>query len=143
MLRVFSREVLAAEQTTKIVVLGDTLIENKGTAAVDRFPEQLELALRAKGRSVAVVNAGLVTDTAARALRRLDRVITDETDAVILDGGNDMLWGISPDGVREALGAIIQNLRARGIAVLLLRPFELNPNSATITKMPSLPCSPV
>ncbi|MDF0517498.1 GDSL-type esterase/lipase family protein [Bradyrhizobium yuanmingense] len=110
----------AEERTIKIVVLGDTLIENKGVPAFHRFPEQLELALRAKGQSVAVVNAGLVTDTAARSLRRFDRVVTDDTDAVILVlGGNDMLWGIDANVVRGALAEILGKLEARRIAVLL------------------------
>ncbi|WP_245454595.1 GDSL-type esterase/lipase family protein [Bradyrhizobium sp. RP6] len=110
----------AQERTIKIIVLGDTLIENKGVPAFQRFPEQLEMALRAKGQSVAVVNAGLVTDTAARSLRRLDRVVTNDTDAVILVlGGNDMLWGIDPNVVRGALAEILSKLEARGIAVLL------------------------
>jgi acyl-CoA thioesterase I len=65
-------------------VFGDTLIENKGVPADYRFPEKLEFALRARGQSAVVINAGLVTDTAARGLARLARVITDDTDAVIV-----------------------------------------------------------
>jgi acyl-CoA thioesterase-1 len=50
----------------------------------------------------------------------LDRVITDDTDAVILVfGGNDMLWGIDPNVVRAALAEILRKLEARRIAVLL------------------------
>jgi hypothetical protein len=50
-------------------VLGDTLIENKGVPADYRFPAKLEFALRAKGHSVAVVNAGLVTDSCKRSCK--------------------------------------------------------------------------
>ena len=85
-----------------------------------RFSDRLEFALKAKGQSVTVVNASMGTDTAERGLRRLDRVVTDDTDAVFWNSAPiDMLYGVEATITRTSLAAILQNLRARRIAVLL------------------------
>ncbi|WP_158670232.1 GDSL-type esterase/lipase family protein [Bradyrhizobium guangdongense] len=112
--------VRAEERVIKITVLGDSLIENKGVPVAHRFPDKLEFALKARGQSVAVTNAGWAGDTAAKGLARLDRVITDQPDAVIVVlGANDMVWGIDPNATRAALAEILRKLEARRIAVLL------------------------
>ncbi|MBR0824240.1 lysophospholipase [Bradyrhizobium manausense] len=112
--------VRADDRVIKIVVLGDSLTAGSAIPAGYRFTDQLEFALRAKGQLVAVINAGVGGDTAAKGLARLDRSITDDTDAVILElGGNDMRRGYEPDVTRTALAAILQKLRSRHIPVLL------------------------
>ncbi|MCS3764974.1 GDSL-type esterase/lipase family protein [Bradyrhizobium centrosematis] len=104
----------------KITVLGDSLIENKGIPVAHRFPDKLEFALKARGQSVAVAGAGWAGDTAAKGLARLDRVIGNDPDAVIVVlGGNDMAWGIDANDTRAALAEILRKLEARRIAVLL------------------------
>ena len=62
------------EQLIKIVVLGDSLTAGSGISTGYRFTDQLEFALRAKGHSVAVVNAGVGGDTAARGLARFEPI---------------------------------------------------------------------
>jgi acyl-CoA thioesterase I len=110
----------AEESTVRIVVLGDSLTAGYGILGVDAFPAKLERALRARGLSVTVANAGVSGDTAAMGLARLDRSIRDDTDAVILElGANDMLRGFEPSVTRAALGAILRKLEARRVAVLL------------------------
>ncbi len=53
-------------------------------------------------------------------LARLNRSIPDNTDAVILElGANDMLRGYEPSLTRGSLVAILQNLQARRVDVLL------------------------
>jgi acyl-CoA thioesterase-1 len=110
----------AEESTVRIVVLGDSLTAGYGILGVDAFPAKLERALRARGLSVTVANAGVSGDTAAMGLARLDRSIRDDTDAVILElGANDMLRGFEPSVTRAALGAILRKLEARRVVVLL------------------------
>jgi len=114
-----SHKVGADDRVVKIVMIGDSLTEGK-VPEIDRIPNQLEFALKAKGQSVAVVNAGVGGDSAARGLARLNRVITDDTDAVILElGWWDMVRGLDPNVTRTALAAILSNLEARRIVVLL------------------------
>jgi acyl-CoA thioesterase-1 len=110
----------AEERPIRIVVLGDSLTAGYGLRAADAFPAKLERALKSRGQSVAIANAGVSGDTAAMGLARLNRSITDDTNAVILElGANDMLRGFEPNVTRAALAAILRNLEARRVVVLL------------------------
>jgi acyl-CoA thioesterase-1 len=111
----------AAEQRpVNVVVLGDSLSAGLGLPAAAAFPERLQSALMAKGVAAAIVNAGVSGDTASGGLGRLDWSVPAGTDAVILElGANDALRGIDPKLTAVALGAILDKLDARHIAVLL------------------------
>ncbi|MGV7217930.1 arylesterase [Bradyrhizobium sp. UFLA05-112] len=110
----------AEEKAVRIVVLGDSLTAGYGVSAIDAFPAKLELALRGRGQTVDVINAGVSGDTAARGLARLSRSIPDGTDAVILElGANDMLRGFDPTATRAVLATILRTLEVRRIVVLL------------------------
>jgi acyl-CoA thioesterase-1 len=110
----------AAERPVRMVVLGDSLSAGFGLAAPDALPAKLERALKAKGLSVAIENAGVSGDTAAGGLARIDWSVPDGTDAVILElGANDALRGADPKATRASLDAIIRKLKERKIAVLL------------------------
>ena len=110
----------AAERPVKIVALGDSLSAGLGVGAEEAFPAKLERALRAKGHSVEVINAGVSGDTAAGGLARLDWSVPDGTEAVILElGANDALRGFDPTGTRGAIDQILRRLKARGVPVLL------------------------
>jgi acyl-CoA thioesterase I len=112
--------VSAEERVIKIVVFGDVLTSGYYLPVGRRFPDRLEFALKARGRSVTVVGASNSSDTAARGLARLNRSVSEDTDAVILEfGAIDMLYGVEPTITRTSLAAILQNLKARRIAVLL------------------------
>jgi acyl-CoA thioesterase-1 len=104
----------------RIVALGDSLTAGLGLPANATFPAKLETALKAKGLSVEIVNAGVSGDTASRGLARLDWSVPEGTDAVIVElGSNDMLMGVDPKVTRKALTEIVRLLTDRGIAVLL------------------------
>src|SRR5262245_12367884 len=124
--------VAAAERPARIVVLGDSLSAGFGLAAQDALPVKLERALKAKGFSVQIENAGVSGDTAAGGLARLDWSVPDGTDAVILElGANDALRGGDPKTTRASLDAIIRKLKDRKIAVLLagmLAPRNFGPD---------------
>jgi acyl-CoA thioesterase-1 len=115
-----SQNARAEDKAVRIVVLGDSHTAGSGIPTGYRFSDQLEFALRAKGKSVVVINAGVVHDTAANGLARLDRAVPGETQVVILQlGGTDMQRGTDPNVTRDALAAILRNLQARRIATLL------------------------
>jgi acyl-CoA thioesterase-1 len=110
----------AAERTIKVVALGDSLTAGFGLRGSAAFPVQLEQALKAKGLSVEVANAGVSGDTSTGGLARVDWSVPDGTDAVILElGANDMLRGVDPKVTREALTEIVRRLKDRHIEVLL------------------------
>ncbi|MSP51763.1 MAG: arylesterase [Alphaproteobacteria bacterium] len=103
-----------------IVVFGDSLTAGYGLAPGDSFPVQLERSLKARGVAAKVVNAGVSGDTTAGGRTRLDWVLTDAPDLVIVElGGNDALRGVDPGVTRDNLDAILAKLTARGIKTLL------------------------
>jgi acyl-CoA thioesterase-1 len=110
----------ALARTLRIVAFGDSLSAGFQLPANASFPAQLEAALRAKGRDVTVVNAGVSGDTASDGLARLDWSVPQGADLVIVEfGANDMLRGLDPAITRRALDSIITRLQARGASVLL------------------------
>jgi acyl-CoA thioesterase I len=124
----------AADRPAKIVVLGDSLTAGFGLPTGAAFPARLEQALKANGVAVEVRNAGVSGDTASGGLARLDWSVPEGTDAVIVElGANDALRGVDPKLTRSALDAILRQLKARGLAVLLAgmrAPRNLGPDYA-------------
>ena len=110
----------APSWAVRIIALGDSLTAGLGLPANATFPARLETALKAKGLSVEIINAGVSGDTASRGLARLDWSVPEGTDGVIVElGANDMLMGVDPKVTRNALTNIVRRLTGRGIAVLL------------------------
>jgi acyl-CoA thioesterase I len=110
----------AEPRAAVIVALGDSLTAGLGLPQDQAFPARLEAALKARGHDVRVVNAGVSGDTASAALRRLDWALPEDASAVIVElGGNDALQGLPPAGTKQALAAILEKLKARGLPVLL------------------------
>lgn len=104
----------------KIVAFGDSLTAGYMLQPSEAFPVQLEAALRAKGHSVEIVNAGVSGDTTSGGRERLDWSIPEGTEAVIVElGANDALRGIDPKEARASLDAIMSKLKARNMSVLL------------------------
>ncbi|MBL8906137.1 MAG: arylesterase [Rhizobiales bacterium] len=124
----------AAQETITILAFGDSLTAGLGVDPQSAFPAKLEEALRSRGHDVRVINAGVSGDTTAAGRDRLDWVLTDDIDAVIVElGANDALRGIAPAETRAALTAILETLKQRNLPVLLagmLAPRNLGPDYA-------------
>jgi acyl-CoA thioesterase-1 len=110
----------AKEGRPVIVAFGDSLVAGLGLPESESFPAKLEAALKARGKEVSVVNAGVSGDTTAAALKRLDWALADGADAIIVElGGNDALQGIPPEGTKANLAKIIETAKGKGLPVLL------------------------
>jgi len=110
----------AAERPLKLVALGDSLTAGYGLPASAAFPAKLQKALRDKGVTVEISNAGVSGDTTSGGLARLDWSLPKDVDGVILElGANDALRGIDPQVARQSLEEILKRLKARNIPVLL------------------------
>jgi len=106
---------------TRIVVLGDSLAAGLGLAAADAFPAVVEHSLRAEGHDVEVVNAGVSGDTSAGGLARLDWVLQQPTDILVVElGGNDGLRGQDLENTEANLREIVRRGVAAGARVVLL-----------------------
>ncbi len=105
----------------RIVALGDSLMAGYGLAPGEALPDVLQRLLKPQSQDVEIQNAGVSGDTTAGGLARLDWAVPDDTDAVILElGANDMLSGLPVARAQANLDAIIQQLKARKIPVLLI-----------------------
>ncbi len=121
-----ARASAAAAQRT-ILAFGDSLTAGYQLRPGEGFAPQLEAALRAAGRNVRVVDAGVSGDTTAQGRARLNWVSAGlkakgmaRPDLVILElGANDMLRGQPPATARANLDAMIVAFRGQGSQVLL------------------------
>jgi acyl-CoA thioesterase I len=105
----------------KLVVLGDSLSAGYELPPDAAYPSQLEAALKGKGLSVVVENAGVSGDTSSGGLDRLDWSVADGTSGVIVAlGANDALRGIDPAITRQNIETMITKLKTRKIAVFLI-----------------------
>lgn len=111
----------ARAQEVRLLAFGDSLTAGYGLAQDEGFVPQLEAWLRAHGAQVRVINAGLSGDTTAGGRARLAWSLDGEVDAVLLAlGGNDLLRGVAPEETRANLAAMIDEITARGLPVLLV-----------------------
>ena len=106
-----------------VVVFGDSLYSGYRLAPTEGLAPQLQAALKAGGIIARVHNAGVSGDTTAAGKTRLAFVLDNldrKPDLVVLGlGGNDMLRGTKPQETRSNLAAMLDELKQRGIPVVL------------------------
>lgn len=104
----------------RLMMLGDSITAGYGLARGEALPARLEAALRAKGRAVRVIDAGVSGDTTAGGRARLDWALAENPHAVIVAlGGNDGLRALEPRSSRANLAAILDALAARRLPTML------------------------
>ena len=122
-----ANSVIAAQPQLKserlVLALGDSLYAGYGLEQRQSFPAMLEQELEERGIAAKVVNAGVSGDTSAGGLRRLAFTLDGlerKPDLVLVGlGANDVLRGLDPAETRRNLTAILDELKRRGIPVML------------------------
>jgi acyl-CoA thioesterase-1 len=110
-----------AAKPPRVVFLGDSLTAGLGVDAGQAFPAVVGELLKQQGRPVEVVNAGVSGDTTAGGLRRLDWLLKQKPDVVVVGlGGNDGLRGLDVKASEENLRQIVRRSKDAGASVLLL-----------------------
>lgn len=128
---------LAQAQTApvKLAILGDSLTAGFGVKPDQAFPVRLEAALKAQGRNVTVLNHGVSGDTVAGGLARIDWMMGDKPDIVLVElGANDALRGSDPAQAERNLDELVAKLKAAKVAVWLagmLAPRNFGPEYVT------------
>jgi acyl-CoA thioesterase-1 len=106
-----------AVQTTAprvILVLGDSITAGYGLEPDESFPALLQKKVDAQGWSFRVINAGQTGDTSASGLARLDWLLKNRVDVLVLElGGNDGLRGLPVETTRKNLQAIIDRTKQK------------------------------
>jgi acyl-CoA thioesterase I len=111
-----------------VIFLGDSLTAGLGLAEDQAYPARVAARLSAQGTPVRVINAGVSGDTTAGGLARLDWLLGQHPDVVVLGlGANDGLRGLPLAATEKNLREIIRRSRAAGARVLLLG-MQIPPN---------------
>lgn len=105
---------LGAAEVRTLVFLGDSLTAGYGVDPDEAYPALVQRKIDEAGKQWKVVNAGLSGDTTAGGLRRLDWILRQPVDLMVIElGGNDGLRGIPPATTRSNLEAMIQRIHER------------------------------
>lgn len=121
----------AATRASKtILVLGDSLAAGLGLDPDQAFPALLQERIDAAGLDCKVVNAGVSGDTTAGGLRRLNWLLRQKVEILIVElGGNDGLRGIQPESTQANLQAMIDQARKKYPDIrIILAGMRLPPN---------------
>ena len=124
----------AQTEPVKLAILGDSLAAGYGLAPAQAFPARLQAALKEKGRNVTDINHGVSGDTTAGGVERLDWMLGDKPDIVLVElGGNDALRALDPAATERNLDTIVKKLKEAGVTVWLagmLAPRNFGPEYA-------------
>lgn len=99
-----------------VVALGDSLTYGYGASQETSYPTVL-----AELTKWTVINAGVNGDTSADVLARVEDIVKQTPDLVLLGvGGNDVLQRIPPDTTRANIDATVDRLKSANIDVVLI-----------------------
>lgn len=106
----------AAENGTlkNVLILGDSLAAGYGIQREEAFPALLQKKIEAAKLPYHIVNGGVSGDTTAGGLRRIDWMLKQPVDVLIVElGGNDGLRGIPPAETKKNLQGIIDKAKQK------------------------------
>lgn len=104
-----------------VIFLGDSLTAGLGLPEEQAYPAVLDRRLDAQGTPVRVLNAGVSGDTTAGGLSRLDWLLKQKPDVLVVGlGANDGLRGLELAETEKNLREIVRRAKASGARVLLL-----------------------
>ncbi|AGF76937.1 lysophospholipase L1-like esterase [Desulfocapsa sulfexigens DSM 10523] len=103
-----------------IIAVGDSLTAGLGVMEEDAWPAIMEKKLHRGGYHWQVINAGISGETSSGALSRMQWIVAQKPEIVILEtGANDGFRGIPPVVVRQNISKAVQILQEADITVLL------------------------
>ncbi|MGQ0764427.1 MAG: arylesterase [Gemmatimonadota bacterium] len=124
-----------ADGRSNVLIIGTSLTAGYGLDNPDdSYPAVMQRIADSAGFSIRVTNAGLSGETSAGALRRLEWVLREPVDFVIVEtGANDGLRGLDVDTTRANLRTIVRRIRAaHPSAKVALVQMEAPPNLGPI-----------
>ena len=103
-----------------IIALGDSLTAGLGVAEKEAYPAVLEKKLQLNGYNWQVINGGISGETSSGALTRIDWIIAQQPDIVILEtGANDGMRGIPIRVIKDNIRQAVMLLKEAGVEVVL------------------------
>jgi len=102
-----------AGDSLRLVFLGDSLTSGYTLDADLSYPSLIQQRINEAGLPFTVLNSGVSADTTAGGLSRLDWLLRQKMDVLVVAlGANDGLRGFDPAIPEKNLTAIIENTRA-------------------------------
>jgi len=103
----------STEEEGVVLFIGTSLTAGLGLPEEQAFPSVIQEMIDEADLPYRVVNAGVSGETSAGALRRIDWLLQQPFDVVVLEtGANDMLRGTDPAYAAENIQTIIDRIRA-------------------------------
>src|SRR5258706_59750 len=121
----------AAPAPAKIILfLGDSITAGYGLEESQAYPALIQAKIDAKRWNFKVVNAGQSGDTSAGGLARLNWLLKNRIDVLILElGGNDGLRGLPVEATKKNLQAIVEQTKKKyPEAKIILAGMKVPPN---------------
>lgn len=114
----------------RVLFVGTSLTAGLGLDPSEAYPAIIAEKIDSAGLPFAVVNAGVSGETSSGALRRIDWLLREPVDVVVLEtGANDGLRAVPVATLRANIEAIVDRVRrARPEARVLLVQMEALPN---------------
>jgi acyl-CoA thioesterase-1 len=120
----------ATPQSGVVLFLGDSITAGNGLDLSQAFPALIQQKIDAKGWRFKAVNAGQSGDTSAGALDRLNWLLKNPVEVLVLElGGNDGLRGLPVETTRKNLQLIIDRTKEKyPTAKIVIAGMKVPPN---------------
>ena len=120
----------ASPDSPAIVFLGTSLTAGLGLDLDQAYPAVIQRKVDSLGLNYRVVNAGVSGESSAGALQRIDWVLREKPEVLVIEtGANDGLRGQDVDSIQANIQEIITRVRARSPATrIVLVGMEALPN---------------
>lgn len=118
------------ENVIQILFLGDSITAGYGLGSEEAFPALTETRLNESGYSTRVINAGTSGDTSTGGLNKMDWLLQNRVDILVLElGGNDGLRGIDLSLTRANISEIVdRTLQSWPDAQIVIAGMQVPPN---------------
>lgn len=108
----------SAAAQTRYLAFGDSITFGVGDPDGGGYPPRLEALLETRGEDATVLNFGIPGETTAEGLSRIDEVLEEGGDRLLLmEGTNDIGARISPETVRFNLEEMARRAETEGLLV--------------------------
>ena len=111
-----------SQEIPRVIVVGDSLTAGLGLPADSIYTAIVSEKLKSEGFPTELLNAGVSGDTTAGGLRRLEWLLKQQPDLVIIElGGNDGLRGMPLQEIEGNLAAMIEVVQQADTEVMLMQ----------------------
>ncbi len=120
----------AAPTAKNVLFIGNSITAGYGLEPSQAYPALIQEKIRTKRWKFRVINAGQSGDTSAGGLNRLNWLLKNRVDVLVLElGGNDGLRGLPAETTKKNLQLIIDGTKAKyPQAEIVLAGMKVPPN---------------